>query len=139
MLDNTTVTKIFSFCYGHCLPGHSGKCAMQHGHTGRLEVEVSGVPFQDVVYTDMVVDYNDIKKWVDPIIAKLDHKYLNTIKEPNVGGEDVLVFDDGFPPTTENMLHYIYTLLEDTPLFRGLVRLRLYESDTSYAEWRRPE
>ena len=37
-----TVTKQFSFCYGHHLPGYEGKCCEQHGHNSTLEVEVYG-------------------------------------------------------------------------------------------------
>lgn len=37
-----TVTRKYSFCYGHRLPGYDGKCANFHGHNAEVEVEIGG-------------------------------------------------------------------------------------------------
>lgn len=127
-----SVTKIFEFCYSHCLPFHKGKCKNLHGHTGRLEVEVERKRHEiSSMYVDengLVVDYADIKAIVNPFLEKLDHHYLN-----DVLGKKYL------PPTSENLVYWFLDNLYSEFFNRGLVlvRIRVYESSTSYAEWRK--
>lgn len=40
------VSKEFSFDMAHILDGHDGKCRNLHGHTYKLQVEVSGDLYQ---------------------------------------------------------------------------------------------
>jgi 6-pyruvoyltetrahydropterin/6-carboxytetrahydropterin synthase len=72
---NTTVFKEFKFCAAHHLtiPGH--KCSQMHGHNYRVVVECAGAVNAD----GMVIDFHTIKESVDPIIAQLDHSYINDI------------------------------------------------------------
>lgn len=147
-----TVTKIFSFCYGHYLPGHKGKCIRQHGHQGILEIEVSGSKelFLEKPYPGMVTDFGSLSSWVMAhIIEALDHNNINDlpdfqawaytkqvewaeIKAPNEAGMPI-------PPTAENMVKFILSILcsEDSPYRENVERIRLYETPTSYAEWRK--
>lgn len=123
-----TVTRRFDFCYAHTLPEYEGKCVQMHGHNGVLEIEVSHeVPDYFKRYNGMVMDFGLLKKVVnDTIIDKIDHKYLNEVYE----------FDEDVPPTAENTVAVIAFILE--AIFgAGLVRVRLYETPNSYAEWRR--
>jgi len=71
------VTKIFHFCAGHMLPRHLGKCKNIHGHNYKLEVTL-----ESHLFDDMVMDYGDIKKLVDPIVEKLDHSFIISGQEP---------------------------------------------------------
>lgn len=68
------VSKEFKFEAAHILPRHPGKCANLHGHSWRLLVELEGSISQK---TGFVVDFNDLAKWVDPVVEMLDHKLLN--------------------------------------------------------------
>lgn len=122
-----TVTKIFEFAYAHYLPGYEGKCKLMHGHTGILEIEVSGpqtISDRDFaeVYDGMIIDFSDLKKIItDSIISKLDHSLIN----------DILAI-----PTAENIVDWIVGKLH--PIFlEHLERVRLYETPSSYAEWRK--
>ena len=117
-----TVTKIFKFDAAHLLPDYVGKCKNLHGHSWRLDVEVARAIKGSAVYTTMIIDFGDLKKIVnDAVIDKLDHQYINDI----VPG----------PPTAENMVGWIAYQLLETGL--EVVSLKLWETDTSFATWRR--
>lgn len=128
------VVKEFTFDAAHCLPHHPGKCRNTHGHTYRLQVGFRG-PVS--IQTGMVVDFGELKALINQeIISKLDHRYLNLLNE-----EEPIVED--FPyyvPTAENMVKWIVKSLQrhfwDS---FTLVFVRLYETPTSYAEWRKKE
>lgn len=136
-MSTITVTKIFTFDAAHDLPGYDGKCRQLHGHTYTLEVEVSGPPLEKdptlnltvptlsvPTYESMVADFGDIKKVVQQkIIDRLDHHYLNSV--------------EGLPQpsTAEHMVEWIAEQLK-VDFTARLVRVRLWETPTSYAEWR---
>ena len=69
-----TITKIFEIAYAHYLPNYNGKCANMHGHTGILEVEISG-PIIREPYQGMILDFGSFKEIVlEKILTKLDHQ-----------------------------------------------------------------
>jgi 6-pyruvoyltetrahydropterin/6-carboxytetrahydropterin synthase len=72
------IYKEFTFEAAHLLPnvpdGH--KCKRLHGHSFRVEVHVSGPLHPELGW---VVDYADIKAVVRPVLARLDHYYLNDV------------------------------------------------------------
>lgn len=122
-----TITKIFKFCYGHKLEGYKGKCANAHGHSATLEVEISGPPMskypQIEIYSGMVYDFKDLSAIVEKeVLNDLDHSWMNDIVGSN--------------PTAEIILTHIVTKLLDV-FVSNLIRVRLYEEENSYAEWRR--
>lgn len=111
-----TITKCFEFEACHHLPEHPGKCKNMHGHSYKLEVEVTGTPDT----TGMIIDFGDLKKAVQTLIIDLfDHRDLNIYFET---------------PTAENMVVWIVNLLEKENI--PVVRVRLWETSTSYAEWK---
>jgi 6-pyruvoyltetrahydropterin/6-carboxytetrahydropterin synthase len=73
---NVTVFKEFKFCSAHHLtiPGH--QCSVMHGHNYLARVHCAGGLSSE---TGMVVDFHEIKRLVNPIIDRLDHKCLNDI------------------------------------------------------------
>jgi len=114
-----TCCRIFSFAAAHQLPNHLGKCKNLHGHTWKLEVCFYGRVNED----GMVIDFGLLKDLVNKtVIDLLDHSLLNELI-PN--------------PTAENILLWIWEQLD-----RGEVaaprhyRLRLWESDNSYVEYK---
>jgi len=118
-----SVTKKFDFCYGHHLPGHKGKCKFQHGHNSVLEVELisTNITSQLCDYDGMIIDFGDMKRLVNKtVIDKLDHQYLNDLIEI---------------PTAENLVKWVVRELENVFGY-SLQRVRIYETPTSYAEWR---
>jgi 6-pyruvoyltetrahydropterin/6-carboxytetrahydropterin synthase len=78
MTEVVEVVKDFRFEAAHFLPnvpeGH--KCRRIHGHSFRGEVAVRG-PIDAKL--GWVIDFADLKRAVDPIVAELDHYLLNDI------------------------------------------------------------
>jgi len=72
------IYKEFTFEAAHLLPnvpaGH--KCGRLHGHSFRIEVHVAGELDATLGW---IMDYAEIKSLVKPVIARLDHYYLNDI------------------------------------------------------------
>lgn len=107
--------KRVTFEAAHRLPnapaGH--KCARLHGHSFALTVHVRG---EVDPQTGWVMDFGEIKERLRPILAQLDHRYLNEIE----GLEN---------PTSENIARWIWRRLRPTlPL---LVRIEVSETCTS--------
>ena len=122
MLEGTTATKRFEFCYGHHLPGYDGACCNQHGHNSIVEVEFEPTEFEK--YKEMVIDFKKIKKYVGPLVEALDHRNLNDFFEI---------------PTAEALVHYLVEMIQKSvPFGNHLIRLRLYETPDSFIEWRKP-
>jgi 6-pyruvoyltetrahydropterin/6-carboxytetrahydropterin synthase len=72
------LVKDFRFEAAHWLPGapEGHKCRRMHGHSFRGEVAVRG----DVdPATGWLIDFGDLKRAVDPLVAQLDHYLLNEI------------------------------------------------------------
>lgn len=121
------VVKEFRFDAAHFLPKHEGACRNVHGHTYILQV---GVKRQINPHTGMVVDFGRLKQQVQAaVVSKLDHVLLNDLDQC------------GFPagcPTAEYMVEWIVDELRKAEVL-GLSFVRLYETPTSYAEWRAEE
>lgn len=117
------VVKEFTFAAAHWLPGYDGPCKNLHGHEWRLQVGYFGRIFKE---TGMVADFSLIKASVSEVISQLDHHCLNEVTYK------------GFPfylPTAENMLEWFVNTLPNITA-TDLSFLRLYETSTSYAEWK---
>ena len=114
------VSKRFSFCAAHYLPGYKGKCSNMHGHTWDVEVACDG----EVNKTSgMVIDFLDLKKFCEGIKSYFDHSLLNDLK-----------FIEN--PTAENICTYIFEVFEfwcrDHSLKVGYVRV--WEAEDSMVE-----
>ncbi len=73
------IYKEFKFDSAHWLPNvpKSHKCSNMHGHTYVIEVHVEGELDPQLGW---VLDFNDLRKIVEPLIDHLDHKVLNEIE-----------------------------------------------------------
>jgi 6-pyruvoyltetrahydropterin/6-carboxytetrahydropterin synthase len=119
-----TVTKRFEFEAAHRLPEYDGKCSRVHGHRFQLEIEVSGRVIDEGPKRGMILDFGDLKRIVqERVVEKLDHQYLNDLS------------DLSFVPTAENLVMWIVGELRYVLL--GLFRVRLWETSTSYCEWKK--
>lgn len=109
------IWKELTFEAAHLLPnlpeGH--KCRRLHGHSYRVRIYVSGDLDPELGW---VVDFADIKKATAPIVAQLDHYYLNDIE----GLEN---------PTAEVLARWIWDRLK--PELPGLSKIELAESCTA--------
>lgn len=93
-MDQFEIRKSISFEAAHRLTGvpEGHKCARLHGHSFEATFIVRG-PLDPKA--GWVVDFGDVKAAVAPIIARLDHYYLNDI----AGLEN---------PTSEVLAKWIY-------------------------------
>ncbi|WP_019500093.1 6-carboxytetrahydropterin synthase QueD [Pseudanabaena sp. PCC 6802] len=118
MSDRWIIGKEFRFEAAHELPHHDGKCARLHGHSWRGVVYVSGTILNDGAKSGMVMDYGDIKQFLQPLLDEyLDHHFLNK----TTGLES---------PTSEEIARWIFEQLEQRGL-PGLVAVKIDETCTS--------
>ena len=139
-----TVTKEVTWDMAHRLDNHPGLCKNLHGHTYKLQATFAGKK----VVNGMVADFGNLSKMLKRIAEQLDHICLlnsSSERDNRIGGllstEGCKVLFLSVPPTAENMLDYISTLIKVymsvyTKEYAGikLARLRLYETPTSFAE-----
>lgn len=118
-----TVTKIFKFEAAHWLPFYDGACHNLHGHSYKLEVTVTGEVKENVKNPQcgMIIDFSVLKGIVEEkIIRRFDHSNLNEF------------FSN---PTAENMVEYFAESINQAlPTNIVLVSIKLWETDSSYAE-----
>jgi 6-pyruvoyltetrahydropterin/6-carboxytetrahydropterin synthase len=138
-----SVTKIFHFEMAHAIHGYSGACKNIHGHSYELHVSVACNKIYEGYFPapGFVIDFKELKKTVtSAIIENLDHKLIlsrNFLSDnSSFSTQDNLVtWDD--EPTAENLLVFIsQNLFSKLPVEIKLVKLKLYETKDSYAEWR---
>jgi 6-pyruvoyltetrahydropterin/6-carboxytetrahydropterin synthase len=113
----------FTFEAAHQLPhapDHS-KCRRLHGHSWKVEVQVSGELQEE---TGWVIDFDDIQKACDPVYEALDHRYLNDIE----GLEN---------PTSEIIALWIWERL--AAVIPDLAAVVVYETCTARCVYRGPQ
>ena len=118
-----TVTKRFSFEACHHLSYYKGACHNIHGHSYKLDVTVGGEVIEDKnnEKCGMIIDFKDLKDIVNRVVNHLDHSNLNEYFEN---------------PTAENMVNEIGIIIShNLPNNIYLVSVKLWETDTSYAEY----
>ena len=138
------ITKQFSFEMAHALRNYDGLCRNIHGHSYKMDITLAGHPLHDESSpkNGMVMDFGDLKRLVnEEIISLLDHALVLNAKTDaqlvealKQNYEKIVIVD--FQPTTENLLNFIADKLKAKLSERvKLTRIRLRETDTSYAEW----
>ena len=109
------IYKQLTFDSAHYLPnvpdGH--KCRQLHGHTYHLTVFAEG---EVLPHEGWVIDFDDLKKAIDPVIRVVDHALLNNI--PGLAN-----------PTAELLVTWLWDRMK--PLLPSLKRLELKETPMS--------
>jgi len=137
-----SVTKIFHFEMAHAIHGYTGACKNIHGHSYELHVSVASNKIYEGYFpaSGFVNDFKELKKTVtSAIIENLDHKLIlsrNFLSaNSSFSTQDNLVTWEE-EPTAENLLVFIsQKLFNIFPAEIKLVKLKLYETKDSYAEW----
>lgn len=128
-MQTISVVKVFHISYAHHLPDYDGPCAEVHGHNAKIEVEFTRAASEfdgDSGYEGMLIDFRDIKREVGPFIDNMDHVDLNE----RIPGID--------PPTAENMCLWVKDfIVHNLSIGAHLSRVRVWETEDAYAEWRR--
>ena len=128
----------------HALCNYDGLCRNIHGHSYKMDITLAGQPLHDESSpkNGMVMDFGDLKRLVnEEIISLLDHALVLNAKTDaqlvealKQNYEKIVIVD--FQPTTENLLNFIADKLKAKLSERvKLTRIRLRETDTSYADW----
>jgi 6-pyruvoyltetrahydropterin/6-carboxytetrahydropterin synthase len=136
------LTKIFHFETAHALHGYAGACKNIHGHSYELHVTVSSVEdYKNYIPAPgFMIDFKEIKKLVNILVVeKFDHKVILSkdflSDNPSFSSQENLVIFEA-EPTAENLLIYILRNIQKSlPANIQLVKLKLYETNDSYAEW----
>ena len=111
------------FSAAHNLRGYRGKCEELHGHNWKVSVKVGAEKLDQL---GMVIDFKELKKTLNKVIQKLDHKYLN----------DVPPFDS-INPSSENIAYYIFQELKKA-INSGrikVIKVSVWESEDSTATY----
>jgi 6-pyruvoyltetrahydropterin/6-carboxytetrahydropterin synthase len=139
----TRIAKDFRWEMAHRLPKHTGGCQNVHGHSYRLWIELVGEPDEQ----GMVLDYFDLKKMVDPLVAEIDHAFLcdrsDTLIASFLESSGLKAVYVDFPTTAENLAKWFFERLKalfhsvDDPSFLKHLhelRVRIQETERTYAE-----
>lgn len=142
--QNIRVTKKFIFDMAHALYGYDGPCKNIHGHTYVLSVTLKGKVIENNSHpkNGMVIDFTDFKKIVsENIISLFDHSLVLNSNSPHANLKDL---NDNFEkinyvsyqPSCENLLiDFLYRIKDHLPANIQVVKIKLEETPTSYAEW----
>ncbi|MBU3958680.1 MAG: 6-carboxytetrahydropterin synthase QueD [Candidatus Omnitrophica bacterium] len=103
------------FSAAHNLRGYRGKCEELHGHNWK----VAAVARKDNLdKIGMVLDFHYLKRELNKILERLDHKYLNR-----------LAYFKKVNPTSENIAKYIYEHLQSE--VSSIQSVTVWENNTS--------
>lgn len=138
------ITKEIRFEMAHALWNYDGLCKNIHGHSYKLFITILGSPISDEnnPKLGMVMDFSDLKQILkEEIIDVFDHSLVISKKADqamiNRAPEmfDRLIVTE-YQPTCENMVaDFAQKISSRLPREVELYSLRLYETETSYAEW----
>ena len=122
------VTVEETFAAGHALRNYHGKCENVHGHNYKIRATLEG---ERLDVAGLLIDFHDVKRVLNEIIERVDHKFLN----------DIAPFDT-LNPSAENMARWFYEELAKglaaalRTTGARLVEVRIWETDTSIAAYR---
>jgi len=113
------VTIIKSFSAAHMLMAVGGKCEELHGHNFKVEATVTA---ENLNSSGILVDFRNVKEWLQEILDKLDHKHLNEF--PSFLGKN---------PSSENIALYIYNemKLKARQAELKVARVKVWESENA--------
>ena len=130
-----SVSKTFSFCYGHRLMDDPGKCGGLHGHTAKATIVIESSELDKL---GMVCHFDELKdkvgKWIE---QNLDHRMLLAEGDPLVKilkdqGERVVVLQGN--PTAENIAKHIFDQSKQSGV--PVSTVEVWESPTSKATYK---
>lgn len=105
------------FSSAHRLEGYEGACKNLHGHNWKVRVGINAAKTDDI---GMTLDFGIVKKHLQSLLDKLDHRYLNDLE-----------YFKGINPTSENIARYIFSELGKSinGEFVRVAEVEIWESD----------
>lgn len=112
-----------TFSAAHQLRGYKGKCERLHGHNWKVQAHVSADRLNEI---DIVMDFHDLKRFLNEVASSLDHLFLN----------DVFPFTEK-NPSSENIAKWIFDTLKKKVNSEHiqLTALTVWESDSASATY----
>jgi 6-pyruvoyltetrahydropterin/6-carboxytetrahydropterin synthase len=86
------------FSAAHQLRAYKGRCEKLHGHNWKVQVYVLAERLNEI---DIAIDFHDMKRMADEVLAPLDHSFLN----------DIFPFTEK-NPSSENIAKWVYDSLK---------------------------
>ncbi|MBL7072055.1 MAG: 6-carboxytetrahydropterin synthase QueD [Candidatus Omnitrophica bacterium] len=108
------------FSSAHRLRKYKGKCENTHGHNWKVGVNISSDKLNNI---GIVIDFKDVKKELNGVLKKLDHKNLNALS-----------YFRRVNPTSENIAKFIFCELKAKRLPLSFVSV--WEAEDSKAIYR---
>jgi 6-pyruvoyltetrahydropterin/6-carboxytetrahydropterin synthase len=111
------------FSAAHQIRGYRGECEKLHGHNWKVQVHVVAEKLNEI---DIVIDFHELKRLTEEVVAPLDHSFLN----------DIFPFTEK-NPSSENIAKWIYDSLRKK-INNGnnhLSAVTVWESETSSAAY----
>ena len=90
---------VTNFAAAHQLKMVAKQCENLHGHNWQVEVFIKG---EKLNAAGVLLDFGELKQHVNQVVDPLDHRFLN----------ELAMFDDETPPSSENIAYYIAVELE---------------------------
>lgn len=107
------------FSSAHHLLNYEGNCENQHGHNWKVEVTAQG---SNLDKANILIDFKILKKTLNTVLDKLDHKDLNTLPE----------FQNQ-SPSSEFIAKFIYT--EIKAIVPQIVKVSVWETERAVASY----
>ncbi|MCJ7481670.1 MAG: 6-carboxytetrahydropterin synthase QueD [Thermodesulfovibrionales bacterium] len=111
------------FSAAHQLRGYKGQCEKLHGHNWKVQVYVLAEKLNEI---DLAIDFHELKRLTEEVLAPLDHGFLN----------DIFPFTEK-NPSSENIAKWIYDSLKkklnDTSV--SLSGVTVWESEAASATY----
>jgi 6-pyruvoyltetrahydropterin/6-carboxytetrahydropterin synthase len=135
-----SIMRRFTFCAGHRLVGHEGKCQNLHGHNYAIEIHVTGNQQDEI---GRILDFKLLKQRVNGWIDKnWDHTFVLWEKDANGlaairSSEPHRIYELESNPTAENMaIHFLEKICPEILQGTGAAayKVRLWESEETCAE-----
>lgn len=128
------IKKEFKFDAAHMLKNHFGKCKNLHGHTYTLVAYFEKTKLlENGSSYDMVIDFYNIKEFINPLIEKLDHSFIcDTQDEFQVNlankliNQGMKVYKINNRTTSENLAKHFYKIIKQK--FSSLAKIEIYET-----------
>ena len=130
-----TVTKEYEAEIAHRLHEHKGACQFVHGHSYKFFITATA----DELQGGMVIDFKNLKKAIEDVVGIWDHSLLLYEKDPLIPSMKVpgiRLYELPFIPTAENMTEYVGKAMNKAARGYRITAIKIYETSTSYAEWR---
>jgi 6-pyruvoyltetrahydropterin/6-carboxytetrahydropterin synthase len=111
------------FSSAHQLRGYRGKCENLHGHNWKVQIYVLAEKLNDL---DIAIDFHELKRLAEDVLAPLDHGFLN----------DIFPFTEK-NPSSENIAKWIYDSLKKKINDENvqLSAITVWESETASATY----